>query len=216
MDELKRLHQLWRDCQAVHSSPLTTLAKHYYFRSQGKNIAASSQTFIYGLANISVTGHLRIGLDYVGFMDHHDRTLLRVNGKMIVSDAFSIGKGCRLDIGTEAVVELSSGYINPNTTLIVMHGLKIGRGCSISWGCQFLDEDFHEISYPNKKEIKDKKIVIGNNVWIGSNVTVLKGAAIPDGSVVAAGSIVNAQFIEKNCLIAGSPAKIIRTDVSWK
>ena len=47
-------------------------------------------------------------------------------------------------------------------------------------------------------------------------VMIFKGAVIPDGSVVGAGSLVNKKFEEENILIAGSPAKKIRSDIEWR
>ncbi len=82
------------------------------------------------------------------------------------------------------------------STFVIMHGLTMGDGCAISWGCQFLDEDFHQIAYTGKKETSSE-IIIGSQVWIGSNISVLKGSMIPDGCVVASGSVVGAKFTEK-------------------
>lgn len=53
------------------------------------------------------------------------------------------------------------------------------------------------------------EIEIGKNVWICDNVIILAGTFIGNGSIVAANSVVKGYF-EENCLIAGSPAKIIR------
>jgi acetyltransferase-like isoleucine patch superfamily enzyme len=110
---------------------------------------------------------------------------------------------------------LGSGYINANTKLVIMHGLKIGHKVAIAWDCEFLDEDFHELSWEGKRD-RDKVIEIGDHVWIGSNVRVLKGVKIGKNNVVAAGSVVTKSFTEENVLIAGNPAKIIRTGIDWK
>ena len=44
---------------------------------------------------------------------------------------------------------------------------------------------------------------------------ILKGVTIPDNSIVATGSIVTREFKDKNVLIAGNPAKIIKEGVDW-
>jgi len=57
-------------------------------------------------------------------------------------------------------------------------------------------------------------IIIGDHVWIGMNVTVLKGVTIGDGAVVAAGSMVT-KDVPPHSLVAGVPAKVVKTDVEW-
>jgi acetyltransferase-like isoleucine patch superfamily enzyme len=210
-----KFRKLWAECRSVQTGVVPVLLRHALFRMRGKNLLVSNGVTIFGLRNITIDGLLKVGLTYVGFVSRHDRTLLRIKGKLRVKGNFFIGKGCRVDIGQGAVVDLDSGFINPHTNLIIMHGLTMGAGCSVAWGCQFLDEDFHRLSYPGKTERGGNEITIGSRVWIGSNVTVLKGSVIPDGCVVAAGSMVNSRFLEKDALIAGNPAKVIRRNVSW-
>ena len=119
---------------------------HLVYRLRSKNILASNRVTIYGLKNISISGLLKVGLGNVGFMNRHDQTFLNVAGTVHFRSDFSIGRGCRFDIGPEATVTFGSGYVAAQTTFVVMHGLTVGDGCAISWGCQFLDEDFHQIS----------------------------------------------------------------------
>jgi acetyltransferase-like isoleucine patch superfamily enzyme len=216
MTALQELRKLWRDCRSVRSALGPVIIRHIYFRIRGKKLITSNRVTIYGLKNITTGGLLRIGLNYVGLVDHHDRTLLRIGGKMRVAGPFSIGRGCRLDIGKDASVSLESGVINSNTSLIIMHGLEIGADCGIGWGCQFLDEDFHTISYSGSRGLTGANITIGDHVWIASRVTVLKGSVIPNGSVVASGSVVISQFSEENTLIAGNPARVARRNISWR
>lgn len=98
----------------------------------------------------------------------------------------------------------------PVVFLFIMHQMKIGENCIIVWNCQFLDEDYHELQYEGKKE-KDGNIIIGNNIWIGSNCFIYKGVFILDGCVIAASSVVRSGFSEKNALIGGKPARILRS-----
>ncbi|WP_227645842.1 hypothetical protein [Klebsiella pneumoniae] len=71
------------------------------------------------------------------------------------------------------------------------------------------------LSYNDKKP-KDGKITIGENCLIGNNVAINKGCIIADGCVVASHSVVNGVFLEKNCLIAGVPARVIKRNISWQ
>jgi acetyltransferase-like isoleucine patch superfamily enzyme len=165
---------------------------------------------------MELKGPLKLGIEYVGFMHKSDRTFLNIKGKLTINGNYSIGRGCRFEVGDNATVTIGEkGFINANTTFVIMHDLEIGDGCTISWDCQFLDEDFHEITYAEKK-CKDKSIKIGNHVWIGCGVKIYGGSTIPDNCVVASDSIVKGCFLTPNSLIAGHPARIIREHIVWK
>lgn len=213
---IQNIGKLWSDCRSVRASFALVLLRHLLYRALGKNLFTSNGVKIYGLRNIEIGGRLKVGLGYVGFMDATDRTLLRVRGQLKVKGNFSIGKGCRVDVGENASVTLHSGYINPSTKLVIMHGLTVGEGCAISWDCQLIDEDFHALTYPNKVDRELNSITVGDHVWVGSKVTILKGSFISSGSVVAAGSVVSGRFEEENVLIAGIPAKVIRRGIHWQ
>lgn len=61
-------------------------------------------------------------------------------------------------------------------------------------------------------------IVVGRHVWIAQGALILKGSVIPDDSIVAARSLVTSSLRsdESNCLIAGAPARVIGTRVTWE
>lgn len=214
---LKQLFNLIRRCKQVRTSALLVFwAFAYRYLRFGVKILARSGTMIYGAKNISTGGLLKIGMAYVGFSHKYDRTLLNVRGKLVFNADYTVGAGCRFDIGEGAEARFGSGYANPNTTFIIMNRLSVGDETIISWGCEFLDNNFHSLSYPGSLSLSETGISIGRRVWIGSNVKVLPGARIPDGCVVAAGSVVSGHFTESNCLLGGVPARVIKKEVHWE
>ncbi|SFB81451.1 sugar O-acetyltransferase [Streptococcus equinus] len=55
-----------------------------------------------------------------------------------------------------------------------------------------------------------KPVIIGNDVWIGGNVTILPGVTIGNNVVVAAGAVVT-KNVPDNYVVAGVPAKLLKT-----
>jgi len=113
------------------------------------------------------------------------------------------------------VARFGMGIMSANIKYIIMHGLEVGDDFLISWGCEFVDEDFQRLDFEGRKD-RDPRILVGDHVWIGANVTVLKGSRIPKGCVVAAGSVVARVFGQENCRGGGNPAKVIKEDVTGK
>lgn len=191
---------------------LLSLLRH---KIGGRNAVAHQRALIVGAGNIITHGLLQIGVDPVGFCHRYDRTYLNVRGRLEFLGPFSVGRGCRLDIGPDAVASFGRGSITAHTNIIITHRLEVGSDTIIAWGCQLLDDDFHTLQYENQTP-RGVGIKIGSSVWIGSNVTILAGAVIPDGCVVAAGSVVTKAFDEPRSLIGGNPARVLRSGVSWR
>lgn len=55
-------------------------------------------------------------------------------------------------------------------------------------------------------------IIIGKNVWIGENARICKGVSIGEGAIVAANAVVT-KDVPSNCVVAGNPAKVVKTDI---
>ena len=55
-----------------------------------------------------------------------------------------------------------------------------------------------------------RPVILGNDVWIGAGAIILKGVSIGDRSIVAAGSVVT-RPVPADTVVAGNPAKVVRT-----
>ena len=92
-------------------------------------------------------------------------------------------------------------------------GIVIGENVIMGQYISFHSENH---SYDNKnKSIREQEttsqgILLKNNIWVGAKVTFLDGADIGNNCIVAAGAVVKGKFPD-NCLLAGVPAKIIKT-----
>ncbi|MCC5895594.1 MAG: acyltransferase [Alkalibacterium sp.] len=107
---------------------------------------------------------------------------------------------------------------NRNCEIKVFEGttVMIGKDCMISYNVDVRSSDGHPIYDENGSRInKASNVFIGDHVWIGSHVNILKGAAVLKGSIIGSGSLVNKIQTKSNVIIAGRPAKILRSDVTW-
>lgn len=193
--------------------PLFFLRSAYY-HLYSRQIFAHPNAVIRGIENIHTEGTLFVATEDVGFLNRHDRAYLNIRGSLVTRGMVKIGKGCRFDIGPGSTCILDNCSITGQSTLIIAHRLEIGKGCRISWGCEFLDDDWHHLEYPGR-QARPSGITLGRHVWVGSHARIMKGVTIGDNVVIAASAVVTHSFPESNILLAGNPARIIRHDVHW-
>lgn len=204
-------------CREADSSVTRSLLGVARYRLRGRWIWAHPGTRIRGLGNLETRGLLKIGVDFTDITHPDDRTWLRIDGRMAVGSRCKIGRGSRIHVGKRAMVTWGDGvWTNAGVLVHISHGLTIGDDCLLGWDSQLVDDNFHQVVYPGSPpEPTAKPIHIGNRVWVGNRVIIGRGVEIADGSVVAAGSVVTKAFLEPHSLIAGVPARVIRTGIEW-
>lgn len=126
-----------------------------------------------------------------------------------------VGYGSYLQVGNGAKLKIGDSFINREVKIICNKSITIGDDCIIAMGTVIRDNDGgnHQIFAPGYENAKP--ITIGNHVWLGENVMILKGVTIGEGAIVAASSLV-LKDVPPHTLVAGSPAKVIKDNVSWK
>lgn len=132
------------------------------------------------------------------------------NSEFIVDD-FRVMSGSTIHVHKDAKLTIGSGYANYNVEIYCFKDIQIGNDVAISHHVTIRDSDNHHLTGQNEVALPIK---IGNHVWIGMNSIILKGVNIGDGSVIAAGTVVT-HDVPSRSLVAGVPAKVIRTDVEW-
>ena len=96
--------------------------------------------------------------------------------------------------------------------------IQIGDNVNIGGNVRIYDHDFHALSHldrrggpADRRNTKTAPVVIGNDVFIGVNAIILKGVHIGDRSVIGAGTVVTLKEIPPDSLVAGNPARILRS-----
>lgn len=129
---------------------------------------------------------------------------------------------CKFVTGYEGVIKIGNHTMLNGVCVVSYQKVEIGDECQIASSTIISDTDFHPVDpVLRSKQVKGESfpfstvgktpIKIGNNVWIGWNCTILKGVEIGDDSIVAAGSVVLAGKYPSSSLIAGNPAKVIKS-----
>lgn len=97
--------------------------------------------------------------------------------------------------------------------------IEIGERCMFSYNVNIYNTDMHPLLNAVDKNIINKAgaLKIGDHVWVGYNTTILKNTIISDNCVIGWGSIVSSKYGKalSGCVIAGNPAKIVKTDITW-
>ena len=141
-----------------------------------------------------------------------------------------ISIGC--DTMISAHVTLSAGMV-PDQQMLTDPVVSIGDRCLIGRGSAIVghyridigddvytgmnvyvtdqNHGYEDIKKPiGVQDPHDDPVVIGSGSWIGSGAVILPGARIGEHCVVAANSVVRGEF-QPNSVIAGVPAKVVRT-----
>lgn len=187
---------------------------------QGNSIQANRARFVGGELDIigdrnrivigegSVLNNLRIR---IRGSDH--RIELGRNCRVTRGGVFWIEDDhCLLSIGASTtMVEASIAVTEP--------GLKvmIGEECMFANDIDIRVGDSHSVIQAATGERINfaENIVIGRHVWIAAHTVILKGVTIGENSVVASGAIVT-RSCEPGSILAGNPAKVIRSGISWQ
>ena len=150
---------------------------------------------------------------------------------------FFLDRGLRMEIGSGAVVDVAPGvrimrdftgsfhapvrfgrnlFVSRGVYMSALEGIDIGDNCLIGEHVSIHDMDHcfgPEFSGTALAErgFWARPVKIGHDVWIGAKATVVSGVTIGDDVVVAANSVVT-KDVPSHCLVAGVPARILR---SW-
>ncbi len=94
--------------------------------------------------------------------------------------------------------------------------VTIGKNCMFSWGIDVWCTDVHTIlDLDGNIQNYGKSIEIQDHVWVGKDCKIGKNTKISKDSIVGWNSVVTKEFDETNVVIAGNPAKIVKTGVNW-
>lgn len=95
-------------------------------------------------------------------------------------------------------------------------GIVLGQDCMLSFDVSLRAGDSHGLFDIATLEpvSAPASILVEPHVWLGEGVSVLKGVRIGAGTIVGAGAVVSSS-LEGASVAVGTPARVLRSGVSW-
>lgn len=175
-----------------------------------KSKLKESKIVIEGLNNLikiekSNLKRLKIGI-------YGKNNILEIHNNCLIRDLNIIIQGNNLKLIINENCDIGGAHIvcaGDNSSI------KIGKNCLLAAGIEIRNNDGHTILQDDQVINKSKDILIEENIWICQNVKILKGADIGANSVIALNALVLDGKYDKNVILAGIPAKVIKRGISW-
>jgi acetyltransferase-like isoleucine patch superfamily enzyme len=167
------------------------------FRSAGNKVVLWPHTTFFNPQKISVGNNFNFGKGSI------------VESIQIPNGANDVNSG-RIIIGDNCWIG-EYNHITSINSIKIGSNLLTGRYVLISDNSHgTTDGDQLDINPKSRRLTSKGSVVIGNNVWLGDRVTVLPGVTIGDGVIAAVNSTIT-KDVPPYSLVAGTPAKVIKT-----
>ncbi|CAN5186969.1 sugar O-acetyltransferase [soil metagenome] len=100
-------------------------------------------------------------------------------------------------------------FVNHACTFLDMGGISLEDNVLIGPKVNLITEN-HPMEPENRQSLVCRPILIKRNAWIGAAATILPGVTIGENAVVAAGAVVT-RDVPANTIVAGVPAKVVKS-----
>jgi acetyltransferase-like isoleucine patch superfamily enzyme len=140
-----------------------------------------------------------------------DNKIIIERGSKINARIICKGDGNLVHIGHH--VELNEAYLQAEygTNIVIGAWGIYSVGLVVRSGDSHSVVDIKTLRRINQPD----SIHISERVWAGYRVSIMKGVRIQPDTIIAAASVVTRSPKDGRCIIAGTPAKIVRRGVFW-
>ena len=141
---------------------------------------------------------------------------------IVVGDATMIGEQVSIcagmapghDLGPDPVLRIGDRcVIGRGSHIVAHHSIEIGDDVYTGPYVYITDQN-HSYADPDQPIGRqwpvNAPVSIGAGTWLGTGAVILPGASVGRNVVVAAGAVVRGQFGDR-CVLAGVPARVVRT-----
>lgn len=135
------------------------------------------------------------------------------------SNLVGITNRASFQILEEGRIEIGDNCGFTSTVLSSRTLIKIGNNVLIGGNARIYDHDYHSLNHLHRRDskldaqnVKTSEVIIEDDVFIGTNSIILKGVKIGARSIIGAGSVVSLKNIPPDSIVAGNPARIIKSN----
>ena len=189
--------------------------------SEGKNLLLAEPTASVDLRQAFFQPPAKRAVVVMGQGSMLNHTNLAGDGPMVV-----LGDDVHLDGAAISGIGSSTVLIGEHSNAVgwamvdSRNGGVVVVGPDGMWasGVNIMTDDSHavrDLATGKRLNIRGGRIVIGQHVWLCADVRVLGDANIGSDSVVGMGSLVKKGVLPPNSILAGRPARVVRTGVTW-
>lgn len=165
-------------------------------------------------------GMMRLGFLHSDLLSWRARhSVLKIDGDVFSGDFAQFGVGCSLIVDAGATLCLGNNFtIGGLSKIICRKKVTIGDNFRGAWDVQIFDTNFHYIKNIADGSVvrREHEVVLGANNWMGNRASIMPGTKTNDFFIAASNSLCNKDYtstVPKYSLVAGSPAKLLKTDV---
>lgn len=146
------------------------------------------------------------------------------NGLMYIGHNFKVRHALNINVGNRNGTVCFGDGCNIGTMNIYAGDEKnmevlIGDNFMSALNLEMRTSDGHTIYSLDNPDVAINKACFGihvaSHVWVGLNVFIGKDVVIPPDCVIGASSTLTKKEFKANCIIAGTPARIIRENINW-
>ena len=141
------------------------------------------------------------------------RLVIRGPGRVIFGDNIRVGMTVTpWTYASDSLISVGNDSFINGTSFGCYREIRVGER-AILGQARIMDSDFHSIEIDRHRPdapVRVAPVILEDNVWIGAQAGILPGTRIGQNSVVGFGAVCAGVF-PANVVIAGNPAKVIRT-----
>lgn len=201
-------------------SVFNPLVKH--IRGRG-NIIISPATVLFSNCKVDIAGNNNLihisdfcVFNNVTFLIRGDNHRIKISKSVKFNYGGSLhmeDEGGLLEIGEDAIFEeVHIAVTEPGSRIV------IGAGCMFAYDIDLRTGDSHSVidAKTNQRINPAQDVVIDEHVWVGSHCSILKGVHIHRDCIVATRTVLTKTFHREGVIIGGSPARILKEDITWQ